>query len=125
MATPHKILVVEDDRATCAIVAAALKAEGRTVLVAYDAMSGFAMAMRERPDLVVLDLSMPAGGGFSIHERMNKIPALVSTPVVVITATDNAANRDRATAIGAVAFLVKPVNGDELRGAVDAALNKA
>jgi DNA-binding response OmpR family regulator len=64
------------------------------------------------------------GGGFSIHQRMSKIPALVSTPLVVITATDSAANRDRATAIGAVAFLVKPVNADELRGAVAAVFNQ-
>ncbi|HEX3702312.1 MAG TPA: response regulator [Vicinamibacterales bacterium] len=123
MAAPRKILVVDDDRATCAILAAALKGDGRTVLIAYDAMSGFSMAMRERPDLIVLDLSMPAGGGFSIHDRMSKIPSLANTPLVVITATDNAVNRERATAIGAIAFLVKPVNGDELSGVVTAALN--
>jgi DNA-binding response OmpR family regulator len=123
MAAPRKVLVVDDDRATCAILAAALKGDGRTVLVAYDAMSGFSMAMRERPDLIVLDLSMPAGGGFSIHERMSKIPSLATTPLVVITATDNAVNRERAAAIGAIAFLVKPVNGAELSGVVTAALN--
>jgi CheY-like chemotaxis protein len=122
---PRKVLVIDDDRATCAALAAVLKAAGHTVVSAYDAMSGFSMAMRERPDLLLLDLSMPAGGGFSIHDRMAKIPSLANTQIVVITASDSPANRERAEAIGAVAFLVKPVDIDQLRGVVAAALGTA
>jgi DNA-binding response OmpR family regulator len=121
----NRILVVDDDRTTCAMLAAMLKAGGYAVLSAYDAMSGFSMAMREHPDLVVMDLSMPAGGGFSVLERMKKIPALANTPTIVITASDEEVSRERATAIGAVAFLIKPVNGDELRGIVAATLTPA
>jgi len=102
---------------------AVLKAAGYSVVSAYDAMSGFTIAMKERPDLVVMDPSMPAGGGFSVLDRMKKIPALAMTPTIVMTASDDAANRERATAIGAIAFLVKPVNGDELRQLVAANLS--
>lgn len=117
-----KILIVDDDRTTCGALTAVLKAAGYSVVSAYDAMSGFTVAMKERPDLVVMDLSMPAGGGFSVLDRMKKIPALASTPMIIMTASDDAANRARATAVGAIAFLVKPVNGDELRQLVAANL---
>jgi DNA-binding response OmpR family regulator len=118
-----KIVLVDDDRAGCLFLSAALKPDGHNVLTAYDAMSGFTLLMRERPDLLVLDLSMPAGGGFSIVERMHRFPALATIPVIVITGTDDGLNRDRATEIGAAAFLVKPIDGPELRSAVAAALS--
>jgi DNA-binding response OmpR family regulator len=119
-----KIVLVDDDRAGCLFLSAALRPDGHKVLTAYDAMSGFALLIRERPDLLVLDLSMPAGGGFSIAERMSRIPALAGIPVIVITGTDDGANRDRAAELGAAAFLVKPIDGAELRTAVAEALGR-
>jgi DNA-binding response OmpR family regulator len=121
-ANVNKILIVDDDRITNATLAAMLKAGGYAVVSAYDAMTGFSTAIRERPDLVVMDLSMPAGGGFSVLERMKKIPALSNTPTIVVTSSDERVSRERATAIGAVAYLIKPVNADELRGIVAASL---
>jgi two-component system chemotaxis response regulator CheY len=114
---------VDDDRTTCIAVMAMLKAGGYAPVSAYDAMSGFSTAVRERPALVVVDLSMPAGGGFSILERMKTIPALASTPAIVITSQDEDSVRERASALGAIAFLVKPVDPDELRRVVAEALS--
>jgi CheY-like chemotaxis protein len=110
----RKILIVEDDRATAAVLMGWLRGAGHTVVVAYDAMSGFSTAVRERPDVVMVDLSMPAGGGFSILDRMKNIPALANTPMIVMTATDSEANRERAERIGVAAFLLKPIDADEL-----------
>ena len=120
-----KIVVVDDDRAGCLILAAALQAGGHRVSSAYDAMGGFSVVMRECPDLLVLDLLMPAGGGFSVADRMRHIPKLATTRIIVITATDDPANRTRATEIGAAAFLLKPVDGQTLRQAVDDVLRRS
>jgi len=103
---------------------AMLKAGGYATVSAYDAMSGFSAAMRERPALLVVDISMPAGGGFSVLERMQTIPALASTPTIVMTSLDEESVRGRATALGVVAFLVKPVDGNELRRIVAETLSK-
>ena len=103
---------------------AMLKSRGYTTVAAYDAMSGFTAAIRERPALLVVDLSMPAGGGFSILERMKTFPALASTPAIVITSQDEVPIRERASALGAIAFLVKPVKADELLNIVAATLSQ-
>jgi CheY-like chemotaxis protein len=116
-----KIVVVDDDRGTCLLISAALKRDGRQIFTAYDAMGGFTLVMRERPDLLILDLSMPAGGGFSIADRMRRIPALAQIPILVITATDDPIQRTRAEEIGAVAFVLKPIDAVELRRVVDTA----
>ena len=117
-----KIVIIDDDRAGCLFLAAGLKIDGHTIATAYDAMSGFTLVLRERPDLLILDLSMPAGGGSSVAERMRRIPAVSGIPILVITGTDDAVNRTRATEMGAVGFLLKPLSGQDLRLAVDAAL---
>lgn len=106
------------------MLAATLQAEGFHVVTAFDAMSGFSLVMRERPQLLILDVSMPAGGGLSIAERMRKIPALSQVPIVVITASDDPVSRARANAIGAGAFLVKPVGSMELCSVVAAMLSE-
>ena len=102
-----------------------LKAGGYATVSAFDAMSGFASAVRERPSLVVVDISMPAGGGFSILERMKTFPALADIPTIVITATDDAASRERAAALGVAGFLIKPVDADALRTIVAETLPQA
>ena len=114
-----KILIVDDDRISCSILSGRLTAVGHKTVSAFDAMSGFTSIMRERPDLVILDLGMPAGGGFSVAQRMRAIPAVASTPIIIITANDDAGNRERATALGAVAFVPKPLDVDQVLRAVE------
>ena len=58
-------------------------------------------------------------------ERMHRMPSLACIPIVVITGTDDAVNRDRSGEIGAAAFLVKPIEGAALRVAVDGALRQS
>jgi CheY-like chemotaxis protein len=83
------------------------------------------VARKESPDLVLLDLGLPGGDGFLIMERMKAIATLAATPVIVITASDPAATRDRALAAGAHAFLSKPIDVAALAEAVESALDPA
>ena len=99
-----------------------LRARSYETAFASDAITAMTVAREQRPDLVLLDLGLPGGDGFLIMERMKAIASLSTIPVIVITASDPAATRDRALAAGAQAFLSKPIDVAELAEAVERAL---
>lgn len=114
-----KILVVDDDPDFRALIGVQLKAAGFTVVFAQDGMSGISTAQRERPDLIVLDLHMPAGNGQTILRRLKSLSPLASVPVIVASATPAAEVCDEVMEGRAAAFLQKPITGDDLLAAVN------
>ncbi len=116
-----KILIVEDDQDIRQLLHLELTAAGFETAFARDAATAVAVARRERPDLVVLDLGLPAGDGFVVMERMRSIPDLEMTPIVVITARDTREG-ERAVEAGARSFLQKPFDADELVAEIRAVL---
>jgi len=77
------------------------------------------------PDLILLDLGLPAGGGFLVMERLKLIPALAIIPVIIVSARDGLGNQKRAFDAGAKAFLQKPIDDAELLAVVRQALGEA
>ena len=120
-----KILIVEDDADIRQLINLRLRARSYETAFASDAITAMTVARKESPDLVLLDLGLPGGDGFLIMERMKAIASLSTIPVIVITASDPAATRDRALAAGAQAFLSKPIDMAELAEAVERALDPA
>ena len=118
----RKILIVEDDADIRGLLSVRLRQRSYETAVATDGMTALAVARREQPDLIVLDLGLPAGDGFTVMERMRAITSLVDVPVVVITARDAATNREKAEAFGAVAFIEKPIDFDQLLETIDGLL---
>lgn len=118
----RKILIVEDDADIRGLLTMRLRQRSYDTSFATDGMSALTVARRESPDLVVLDLGLPAGDGFTVMERMRAITSLADVPVVVITARDAATNRKKAEAFGAAAFVEKPIDFDELLETIDALL---
>jgi DNA-binding response OmpR family regulator len=110
----RKILIVDDDADLRLGLSIRLRASKYAVVFAADGTSAVAMAQSERPDLILLDLGLPAGDGFHVLERLHAIPRLAVIPVVVITARDAEEARDRAFGLGAAAFLQKPVDNTVL-----------
>ena len=80
------------------------------------------MARKEAPDLVILDLGLPAGDGFLVLERMRRLADLVATPVIVLSARDPTDNKKRALDAGAVAFFQKPPDNHEFLSEIRQAL---
>ena len=119
-----KILIIEDDQLLLPALAARLKANGYNVVSAADALSAISVALEEAPDLVILDLGLPAGDGFVVLEQMRGLPDLVETPVIVLTASDPAENEKRALDAGAVAFFQKPFDNHELLTIIRQALGE-
>jgi DNA-binding response OmpR family regulator len=118
----RKILIVEDDADIRGLLSLRLRQRSYDTSVATDGMTALAVARREQPDLVVLDLGLPAGDGFTVMERMRSITSLAEIPVVVITARDAATNRAKAESFGAVAFVEKPIDFDQLLETIDGLL---
>ena len=112
-----KILIVDDDPVARQVLGTLLKSH-YAVVMSGDAMAAFTEARKQNPDLVILDLGLPAGGGFSVLQRLKSIPALAMIPVIVVSGLDRAANESKAIDGGANLFLSKPVNNDELLAAV-------
>jgi CheY-like chemotaxis protein len=108
-----KILVVDDDPDVLKSMHVRLKANGFDTFFAADAISCIAEARKVEPDLIILDLGLPAGDGFLVMERLKAVPALASIPVIVVSARDLRGNQKRAIQGGARAFLQKPVNNSE------------
>jgi len=118
----HKILVIEDDAVTRADLEARLAASGYVVARAADAASALTVVNRERPDLILLDLGLPAGDGFLVLERLRKIKDLSAIPVLVITGRSDAETRKRVEAMGVAPLLAKPVTTEVLLAAIRSAL---
>jgi DNA-binding response OmpR family regulator len=118
----RKILVVEDDRDFLLGLAVRLKASGYQVTAATDALTAVSVALKENPDLIILDLGLPAGDGFTVINRFSSLVKLVGIPVIVLTARDPVRNRERALQAGVSAFFQKPVDNDELLAAIRKAL---
>jgi DNA-binding response OmpR family regulator len=109
-----KLLVVEDDADVRLGYHILLKAHHYDTFFATDAISAVSEARKQQPDLIILDLGLPAGDGFLVLERFKSNANLAMIPVVVVSARDIRVNRDRALREGARAFLQKPWNDDEL-----------
>jgi DNA-binding response OmpR family regulator len=119
----HKVLIVEDDPDVRGLLNTRLRQRSYDTAVATDGMSAVVVARREQPDLIVLDLGLPAGDGFTVMERLRSITSLADVPVVVITARDAATNREKAESFGAVAFVEKPIDFDQLLETIDGLLD--
>jgi CheY-like chemotaxis protein len=103
-----KILHVEDDKNIQLLVKAVLEKAGYQVFSAFDAMQGLMMVRQLKPDLVVLDVMMPAGGGASVHERMRQMSGSFSLPILIYSASGPAEIAKKIPADPMTAVLQKP-----------------
>jgi DNA-binding response OmpR family regulator len=118
------ILIVDDDPDIRLSLHLRLKANHYNVIFAGDGMAAIAEARKHMPDLVILDLGLPAGDGFSVMERLKANDSLSSIPVIVVSARNRDANVDRAMQAGAKAFLQKPADNAELLSVIRQALGE-
>ncbi|MDB6009157.1 MAG: czcR 2 [Gammaproteobacteria bacterium] len=117
------VLMVDDDNTTLLGIGVRLKAMGYTVFTAKDAVSAVSAVRKSSPDVVVLDISLPAGDGFVVAERLQNLSGAAATPVIFMTASAKAGLRERAMKMGAVAFLQKPFDATQLADAIERALS--
>lgn len=122
LASKQKILVVDDDPDLVQALRLRLRANDYEIATACDGYSAIATAQKERPDLIILDLGLPAGDGFVVLERLRNRGSLSGVPVIVLSARDPENNEERALMDGAVAYFQKPADNDELLQAIRVSL---
>jgi DNA-binding response OmpR family regulator len=112
MAETHKkILCIEDDRETAALIAEELVDRGYEVTVAHDGREGLAAILRTMPDLVLSDISMPVMSGFELLERLTALaPRFAHMPFVFLTALTDRDNELKGRQLGADDYVTKPID---------------
>ncbi len=109
-----KILVVEDTEVSAEYVRLVLERRGFIVRIAGSVAEGLAEAFRWSPDLILMDVMLPDGDGFSLCERMKADPAFAETPILFVTSLEDVESRVRGLSIGAVDFITKPFAAEEI-----------
>lgn len=114
-----KILLVEDDTDLQTIYSSRLEADGHNVLTASDGEAGLAMALKELPDLIILDAMMPKIDGFDVLDMLRQTPQTEHTCIIMMTALGQDDYRKRGEALGVNRYFVKSqVSLDDLAAAV-------
>jgi len=109
-----KILIIEDDDDVRLGYHVLLKANHYDTFLATDGVSAMSETRQHQPDLIILDLGLPAGDGFSVLDRLRENTYFAVIPVIVVSGRDPVANKERALKAGAKAYLQKPWNDREL-----------
>ncbi len=120
-----KILIVDDDPDLRRALKIRLRANHYETVQASDGYSAISVAQKERPNLIILDLGLPAGDGFVVLERLQNNDALSNIPVIVLTARDPQSSQQKTLQAGAAAFFQKPADNNELLDVIRATLPNA
>ena len=117
-----KILVVDDEQDMAKALKVRLKANGYHVVLASDSVQAFVMAGKERPDLIILDIMIPGGGGFVVAERLKQSQTTHHIPIIFLTGIPG--GEEKAHQLGASGYVMKPYHADELIETIHRALER-
>jgi DNA-binding response OmpR family regulator len=113
-----RVLVIDDEQAIGHVIRLLLESQGHEVFVADDGSRGFALAQRQSPDLVILDVMMPILDGFGVLEALRRDPRTAPIPIVMLSALTGEDVEARCLELGAAAYVRKPFDSDSLLGAI-------
>ena len=113
IAASVRILYIEDTPDNQLLVKRILAAEGYQVLIANDGIQGLAMAQRERPHLILMDINMPELDGYSVTAQIKADARLAHVPVIALTANVMKGDREKVLAAGCDGYIQKPIDVDQ------------
>lgn len=119
-----KILLVEDNEMNRDMLSRRLKRIGFEIVMAVDGRQGVDMAVSERPDLVLMDMSLPVLDGWQATRAIRELPEGKAVPIIALTANAMVGDRERALEAGCDDYDTKPVDLERLLGKINAALAK-
>jgi two-component system, OmpR family, phosphate regulon response regulator PhoB len=121
----YRILIIEDEIDIADLIGFNLQRAGYEVLKAHDGIGGTEMALRERPDLIILDLMLPGRNGYSVFRELRRDSRTADTPVIMLTAKAQTEDRILGLEAGADDYMTKPFSPSELKLRVQAILKRA
>lgn len=119
---PARILIIEDDSASRALVGYLLEASGYATLEAEDGSIGLRMALQAQPDLIICDLQMPVMNGYELTRVLHEHPDWHRVPLIAVTAFSMAGDRETALAAGFDEHITKPITPETFVGQIEAFL---
>ncbi|OGP66347.1 MAG: hypothetical protein A2170_06935 [Deltaproteobacteria bacterium RBG_13_53_10] len=119
-----KVLIVDDERDIVKAVTIRMQSRGYDVVTAYDGAQALFMAHKEMPDVIILDIRMPAGDGFSVAEKLKQVDRTRQMPIIFLTGSPEKNAEARALELGARFYIKKPYDPEELLDAVRRALER-
>jgi len=122
MGRKKKILIVDDERDIVKALKIRLQHNAYDVVVAFDGAQGIFMAHKEKPSLIILDIRMPAGDGFSVAEKLRQSNQTERIPIIFLTGSPERNAEERAMELGARFYIKKPYDPEELLEAVRRAM---
>ena len=117
------ILVIEDNTANMKLAALLLANGGHSVLCAVDAESGLTLARVRRPDLILMDVQLPAMDGLAATAMLKQDAATAAIPVIALTAMASRADREKSEIAGCDAYIAKPLRYRDLYATIDGLLS--
>jgi CheY-like chemotaxis protein len=114
-----RVLVIDDEPDVRWLIRMSLERAGHEVIDAEDGLRGIAMAMKQHPEIIVLDLMMPVMDGYGVLAELSKDPRTANVPVVVLSARAIPDEEERAIGAGAQRFLEKPFDPELLAHELD------
>jgi len=118
-----RILIIDDEPDFARVVQLRLEAAGYEVLAAFDGMQGVSFAHKEKPDLIILDIMMPAMHGHRVCEALKKSSKTWTIPIIFLTAKGSKEDEEMAYKLGAEHFLTKPYDPQVLLETIKQALD--
>jgi CheY-like chemotaxis protein len=119
-----KILIVEDNEINMKLIKTVLKPKGYLLVEARDGEEALQAAVRERPDLILMDIQIPKIDGLEVTRRIRGMEEIGGTPIIALTAHAMEGDREKILEAGCDAYIAKPINTRTLPGEVEAALSK-
>jgi CheY-like chemotaxis protein len=117
-----KILLVEDNEMNRDMLSRRLARRGYEIVIATDGQEGVERALGERPDLILMDMSLPVKDGWTATREIKADPQLATTPIIALTAHAMSGDRERAMEAGCDDYDTKPVEFDRLVAKIQALL---
>ena len=113
-----KILYIEDDPPSRILVRCLLEAQGYRIVESEEGLAGIEAALREQPQLILLDLQLPDVDGQTVASILRTFPKLAGTPIVGITAHEGEGERERTLVAGCDGYITKPIDADRFPGQI-------
>ncbi len=117
-----RVLIIDDSPTETYKLTSMLEKNGHVVLTADTGESGIALAQKERPDVILMDIVMPGLNGFQATRQLSKLPETSHIPVIIVTTKDQQTDRVWGMRQGAKAYLTKPIQPEVLMSAMAEAM---
>jgi CheY-like chemotaxis protein len=119
MNNTKRILVIEDNETNMYLISFILKSRGYEIIEAKSGEEGVDIAVKERPDLILMDIQLPGIDGLEATKRIRKSEAAREIPIVALTSYAMTGDREKSLSAGCTGYIEKPVNPDTILGEIE------